>query len=242
MSNVLKFNDYINEVNAGYAGEWPLNKQTINYGDGDVANNPDFARSENKFQEVQEYMKLILKPIILKKNLNAEDIDIEKISDSFFRLGNNKSQEIKKMVDGCKDTKQCARDIVDKYLKYVKINFNSKDDINDVEQDSVMSSENLKYIKKFNNISNINEVKRTPRMNNLSDVETVPGFGVKYHNEIFPNINIPKRYVGKGKFKYRVLAKEGNRVKPINFGDKTRKPERHSMLSKKYWDSIPYYR
>ena len=44
------------------------------------------------------------------------------------------------MVDGCKDTKQCAKEIVNKYLKYVKINFGSKDNINDIEQDSVMDS------------------------------------------------------------------------------------------------------
>lgn len=241
MDNVLKFYDYINEVNAGYAGEWPLNKQQIGVDAGDVTSNPDFARSENKFQEVQEYMKLILKPIILKKNPNAEDSDVEKISDSFFRLGNNKSQEIKKMVDGCKDTKQCAQDVVNKYLKYVKINFNAKDNINDVEQDAVMSSENTKHLKEFDDFD-INEAKRNMRKSNLEDVETAPGYGIKYHNEIFPGVNIPKRYVGKGKFKYRVLAKEGNRVKPINFGDKTKKSERHSMLSKKYWDAIPYYR
>ncbi len=143
MSHILKFKEYTNESN--YAGEWPLNKQQIGVDAGDVTSNPQFAGSENKFQEVQELMKQILKPIILKKNPDADDNDVNKVSDSFFKLGNNRAQEVKQMVDNCKDTKQCAQDIVNKYIKYVKINFNSKDNVNDVEQDSVMSSENLKY-------------------------------------------------------------------------------------------------
>jgi peptidyl-prolyl cis-trans isomerase SurA len=98
-------------------------------------------KKENNFNDVQEQMKIILKPIVLKKNPNADDNDIQKISNSFFKLGNNKTQEIKKLVNGCKDTKQCAQDIVNRYFKYVKINFNTKDNINDIEQDSVMSSE-----------------------------------------------------------------------------------------------------
>jgi hypothetical protein len=87
----------------------------------------------------------------------------------------------------------------------------------------------------------LNESKRQIRKSNLEDVEKING-GIKYKNEIFANINVPKRYVGKGKYKYRVLAKEGTRVKPINFGDRTKKVERFSMLSKKYWDNIPYYK
>jgi hypothetical protein len=140
MKHLLRKDDYIKEAMNTY-GEWPLNKQQAGVDDGDVANNQDFARSENKFQEVQEYMKQILKPILMKKNANVEDVDVEKVSDSFFNLGNNKSQEVKKMVDGCKDTRQCAQEIVNRYMKYVKINFNSKDNVNDVQQDSVMSSE-----------------------------------------------------------------------------------------------------
>lgn len=136
MGHILRFYETI----ASHAGEWPLNQQQI--GDTDVTSDPDYAAKENKFQEVQEYMKIVLKPILLKKNPNADEHDIEKVSDSFFKLGNNKDKDIKNMVDGCKDVKQCAKDIINKYIKYVKINFNSKDDINDVEQDSVMSSEN----------------------------------------------------------------------------------------------------
>lgn len=75
----------------------------------------------------------------------------------------------------------------------------------------------------------------------LEDVEVFPT-SVKYHNEVFPGLNSPKRYVGKGKFKYRVLAKEGNKVKPINFGDKTKSVKQYNRLSKKYWESIPTYK
>ncbi len=143
MSQILRFNDFVKEANASYAGDWPLNKQQIGMDDGDVANNQEYAKKENKFQEVQEHMKAILKPILLKKNPNANDSDIEKVSDSFFNLGDNKAQEVRKMVDNCKDAKQCAQDIVNRYLRYVKINFNSKDNVNDVEQDSVMASEGM---------------------------------------------------------------------------------------------------
>lgn len=139
MSHILKYREYISESN--YTGEWPLNNQQVGMSSQDVTSDPAYAQKENKFQQVQELMKVILKPILMKKNPNVEDVDVEKVSDSFFHLGNNKAQEVKKMVDGCKDMKQCAQDIVNRYLKYVKINFNSKDNINDVQQDSVMTSE-----------------------------------------------------------------------------------------------------
>jgi len=84
----------------------------------------------------------------------------------------------------------------------------------------------------------LNEAKRNMKKSNLSELEYVAG-GVKYKNEMFPGVNAPKQYIGKGKYKYRVLAKEGNRVKPINFGDKTRNVQRISRLKKKYWDLMP---
>jgi len=118
-----------------YTQEWPMAPMNVGMTPEDIEGNPDFYNKENKFQEVQEQMKLLLKPILLKKNKNVDDGDVEKVSDSFFKLGNNKSQEIKQMVDRCKDTKQCANDIINKYLKYVKINFGRKDNINDVEND-----------------------------------------------------------------------------------------------------------
>ena len=143
MSPILKFKQFVKEANASYTQEWPLNKQEIGVSQTDVESDPEYAKKEGKFQEVQDQMKLILKPILLKKNPNCDDTDVEKVSDSFFNLGDNKAQEVKKMVDNCKDVKQCAQEIVNKYLKYVKINFNTKDNVNNVEQDSVMSSESV---------------------------------------------------------------------------------------------------
>jgi hypothetical protein len=227
MNKVLRFNDFINEAGASYSGEWPLNKQEIGVTGDEVTSNPQFAASENKFQQVQEYMKILLKPILVKKNPNADDNDVEKVSDSFFRLGNNKSQEIKQLVDACKDTKQCAKDIINKYLRYVKINFNAKDNVNNVEQDSVMSSESIDY-------DELNEGK-------LEDVITFPTF-VRYGGEDYPGFNYPKRYIGKRNFKYRVLAREGQKVKPINFGNTKVAAKPVNRLSKKYWEAIPYYR
>lgn len=84
----------------------------------------------------------------------------------------------------------------------------------------------------------LNEAKRNMKKSNLSELEYVAG-GVKYKNEMFPGVNSPKQYVGKGKYKYRVLAKEGMRVKTINFGDKNKSVERISRLKKKYWDMLP---
>lgn len=74
----------------------------------------------------------------------------------------------------------------------------------------------------------------------LQDVENFGNY-ISYHKEIFPGFNIPKRYIGKGKFKYRVLAREGNKVKPINFKDRTVKPKPINRLSKKYWEALPNY-
>ncbi len=143
MNNILYFSEFLNEEESLYTSEYPLAMRGGDFNDHDVSSDPTYAANENKFQEIQEYMKILLKPILMKKNSNVEDSDVEKVSNSFFHLGNNKSQEIKNMVVGCKDLKQCAKDIIDRYLKYVKINFNSKDIINDVEQDSVMTSERI---------------------------------------------------------------------------------------------------
>lgn len=143
MKNIKSFNNFIKEetLNVGYTSEWPMGNQYMSPDAGDFSSNPDHARKENRFQEVQEHMKLLLKPIVLKKNPQADDNDIEKISDSFFNLGNNKNQEIRSMVDKCTDTKQCAKQIIDNYLKYIKINFNSKDGVNNVEQDYIQQNE-----------------------------------------------------------------------------------------------------
>ena len=69
-----------------------------------------------------------------------------------------------------------------------------------------------------------------------SDIENV-GHGIKYRNEVFPGVNQPKRYDGKGKHKWRVLAREGDKVKVINFGKKLDVKESFTKLSKKYWEN-----
>lgn len=43
---------------------------------------------------------------------------------------------------------------------------------------------------------------------------------VEYRGETFPGYNKPKKYSGSGRFKKRVLAKKGGKVKIINFGHK----------------------
>ena len=84
----------------------------------------------------------------------------------------------------------------------------------------------------FNSFS-INEGK-------LKDVQNFGNY-ILYHKETFPGTNLPKR-MPRGKYKYRVLAREGDKVKPINFGDRTVKEKPKSRLNKKYWDSIPNYK
>lgn len=70
----------------------------------------------------------------------------------------------------------------------------------------------------------------------VEDVEHT-GHGIKYRNELFPGMNQPKKYEGKGKHKYRVLAREGDRVKVVNFGKRyDSKKESITKLSKKYWE------
>lgn len=81
--------------------------------------------------------------------------------------------------------------------------------------------------------------------------------GIIYRGEKFPGYNKPKNYNGKGDFKKRVLAKEGDKIRIINYGDKnysdytkhkdpkrrTNFRKRHncdpvsklSKLTKKYW-------
>ena len=70
----------------------------------------------------------------------------------------------------------------------------------------------------------------------VEDVEHL-GHGLRFRNENFPGYNQPKKYEGKGKHRYRVLAKEGDKVKVINFGKKDQSgKEKITRLSKKYWE------
>jgi hypothetical protein len=50
-----------------------------------------------------------------------------------------------------------------------------------------------------------------------SDAKRVKG-GVEYRGEKFPGFNKPKTAPSGSKSKYRVLAKEGDKIKVVNFG------------------------
>ena len=52
---------------------------------------------------------------------------------------------------------------------------------------------------------------------NVKDIERVKD-GIIYRGEKFPGFNKPKKYTGPGKFKKRVLAKEGDKIKVLNYG------------------------
>ena len=65
--------------------------------------------------------------------------------------------------------------------------------------------------------------------------------GVMYRGEKFPGVNKPKRYTGKGKFKKRVLARDGDEVKVLNYGHsdyddytKHKDPERRASFRKRH--------
>jgi len=55
-------------------------------------------------------------------------------------------------------------------------------------------------------------------MATTKDVERLPSGKLKYRGEIFPGYNKPKRTPGEAK-KSAVLAKKGNEVKIVRFGD-----------------------
>ena len=55
-------------------------------------------------------------------------------------------------------------------------------------------------------------------MATTKDVERLPSGKLKYRGELFPGYNKPKRISG-GSKKSAVLAKKGNQVKVVRFGD-----------------------
>lgn len=69
----------------------------------------------------------------------------------------------------------------------------------------------------------------------VGDVQHI-GNALKYRNETFPGWNHPKRN-DNGKYKFRVLAREGEKVKVINFGKVGEDRKQLSKLSKKYWEA-----
>lgn len=70
----------------------------------------------------------------------------------------------------------------------------------------------------------------------VEDVEHI-GNELKYRNEHFPGFNHPKKYEGRKNYKFRVLAREGDKVKIINFGKIGENRKQLSKLSKKYWEA-----
>jgi hypothetical protein len=92
---------------------------------------------------------------------------------------------------------------------------------------------------------------------NIKGVTKNEDGSITYRGEKFDGYNKPKKYTGKGKFKKRVLAKEGDKIKILNYGhsdyedytqhkDKDRRKNfraRHncdpvsnlSKLTKQYW-------
>jgi hypothetical protein len=88
----------------------------------------------------------------------------------------------------------------------------------------------MEDVKKFKNFTEqLNEGK-------FEDVKQV-GNGIKYKNEIFPGINVPKKNSVNEKYKWRVLAREGDKVKVINFCKVGKDKKPVNKLSKKYWES-----
>ena len=55
-------------------------------------------------------------------------------------------------------------------------------------------------------------------INESSSPERTKSGKLSYRGETFLGYNKPKRYSGKGKYKYRVLAKDGDEIKIVNFG------------------------
>ena len=57
-------------------------------------------------------------------------------------------------------------------------------------------------------------------LNNITESMNYDKKGDKiiYRGEEFPGFNKPKKYTGNGKYKFRVLAKDGDEIKIVNFG------------------------
>ncbi|MCB1713409.1 MAG: hypothetical protein KDH96_13360 [Candidatus Riesia sp.] len=132
---IKKFKEYIKEGNVGmgslYYTEYPYQYTTLeNPVDRGKEGNIEFQQMENKFDEIQDHLKEIIKE---KSNREMNEDQLNSILSKFFSLGNNKRSEIKQISDSCKDPKKCAKEIFDKYYKYVEINFVGNDNINDTE-------------------------------------------------------------------------------------------------------------
>jgi hypothetical protein len=135
---IKNYNKYLKEGNVGmgslYYTEYPYQYQTMdNPQDRGKEGNVEFHQKNNLFQSIQNEMKPLIRNRLEQNNSNVSDEDVEKVLHSFFSLGNQKNSEIKSISDNCKDPKSCAKEIFDKYLQYVKINFHNHDNVNDAE-------------------------------------------------------------------------------------------------------------
>ena len=69
-------------------------------------------------------------------------------------------------------------------------------------------------------------------MASTKNVTRTPSGKIKYRGEVFSGYNKPKRTPGKNK-KSAVLAKKGDQIKLVRFGDPNMKIKKHSLLDEK---------
>lgn len=129
---------YENNVGMGslYFTEYPYQYNTMdNPADRGKEGNVEFHKKENQFQAIQNEIKNLIYNDMVKNDKNITEQDIENRLINFFNIGDFKKEEIRNLSDNCKDIKKCAKDIYNMFKIYSKIN---KDEINDIEQDSIM--------------------------------------------------------------------------------------------------------
>ena len=98
--------------------EYPYQYNTIdNPSDRGFTGNITYYKKVKTFQYIQEELKNIIKE-------NYPELDnktINNIVNEMMMLGGNKSAEIRKISDNCKDIKKCSKEIYDKFFKYVEV-------------------------------------------------------------------------------------------------------------------------
>jgi len=135
---IKRYKDFIKEGNvgmgSGYYTEYPYQYNTMdNPSDRGKEGNVEYHKKENMFQNIQDEIK----NIIVSKNPSFDEQQVEDMLMQFFSLGDYKKDKIREISDNCKNIKKCAEKIYNKYSKTIEIN-NHQDDINDIEQDSVV--------------------------------------------------------------------------------------------------------
>ena len=146
---VESMSDYLphNENNVGMGSlfytEYPYQYNTMdNPSDRGEAGNVDYHRKVNKFELIQDELKNLIRKEVSRRGQNPSDEDVESMLRKFFELGDVKNAEIKTISDNCKNVKKCAKQIFDRYVRYVRANFYPNTE-SDVEQGSV--SENVDF-------------------------------------------------------------------------------------------------